>query len=357
MSNSWSNKLFIRFSVIFFIHLVIVIGDATMDIFDFSIRRITFSTFFISYWMILWYSAGYVNDIIHKKQALSLKNKAPYTWLLFFFNFSFSLTSAFLTNLAYRFGDIYFFNSYDNWSDVPLGNPEFTMTLFSLYMIIFTGDIFFTSTLKRKEDQLKMEELKRENTLAQYLVLKSQLEPHFLFNSLSVLSSIIHTDINLAEEFILRLSKTLRYVIEKNELTLVPLNDEVGFINDYFFLISNRFDEGIVFDNSIEESTIQNSYIPPASLQLLIENAVKHNRFSAKRPLKIKLYNDKSHLFLNNNKNLRDDNPDSTKQGLKNLIQRFSYFSDEAVTIRDEEKEFTVCLPILTKSDYERINI
>ena len=297
MRSPWSNKLIIRFSVIFFVHLIFVTGDATMDIWGFNFRRIVFSTFFITFWMFIWYAAGYINDIIHNKQALSPEHKSGYNWLLFFFNFVFSLTAAFIANLAYRFGDLYFFESYEAWADVPIGNPELTMSLFSLYMIIFTADIYFASTIKRKEDQIKMEELKRENTLAQYLVLKSQLEPHFLFNSLSVLSSIIHTDINLAEEFILRLSKTLRYVIEKNEMTLVPLREEIQFVDDYFFLIRNRFEEGIIFENSIEESIIQSSYIPPASLQLLIENAVKHNKFSAKDPLQIHIYNDQK-IFL-----------------------------------------------------------
>jgi LytS/YehU family sensor histidine kinase len=183
------------------------------------------------------------------------------------------------------------------------------------------------------------------------------LEPHFLFNSLSVLSSIIHTDIDLAEEFILRLSKTLRYVIEKNELTLVPLKDEIQFAEDYFFLIRNRFEEGIIFENSIESSIIQNSYIPPASLQLLIENAVKHNKFSSDVPLQIQLFNDDGNLIVKNNMNLRDDLAESTKQGLQNLVQRFSYFSDHMVGIVEEESEFIVSMPILTKSDYERFNI
>ncbi|MEZ5197007.1 MAG: histidine kinase [Bacteroidales bacterium] len=357
MRSPWLNKFIIRFSVIFFIHLIFVAGDATMDIWDFSTRRLVFSMFFITYWLVIWYVAGYINLIIHNKQAISPKYKAGYNWLLFLFNFGYGLSAAFITNLVYRFGDLYLFKSYDAWEDVPIGNPELTMSLFSLYMIIFTADIFFSSAMKRKEDQIKMEELKRENTLAQYLVLKSQLEPHFLFNSLSVLSSIIHTDINLAEEFIIRLSKTLRYVIEKNELTLVPLADEISFVDDYFFLIRNRFEKSIIFENSIEASIIQNSYIPPASLQLLIENAVKHNKFSSDDPLQIQLLNDKDSLIVKNNKDMRNDVSESTNRGLINLKQRFSYFSDRRVNIVDEGSEFTVWLPILTKSDYERFNI
>ena len=147
-------------------------------------------------------------------------------------------------------------------------------------------------------------------------------------------------------------------MIEKNELALVPLKDEVLFAEDYFFLIKNRFDEGIIIiKNSLDSSVIQNSYIPPASLQLLIENAVKHNKFTEDAPLHIHIFNSEDQIVVNNNINLRDDSSDSTKQGLHNLTQRFAYFSDKAVSISSNETGFTVSLPILTKADYERIDI
>jgi sensor histidine kinase YesM len=357
MNNLWSNKFIVRFSLVFFIHLLFIAGDESQAILEFSIRRIVFSLFFISYWLIIWYVAAYFYVWIQKKQSISTVNKSLYTYGLFFANFIFALIAAFANNLLYRFGDIHFFHKLANWSDVSIFNPELTMSLFSIYMMVFTADIFFTSSLKRKEDQIKMEKLKQENTLAQYLVLKSQIEPHFLFNSLSVLSSLIQTDIDVAEEFLLRLSKTLRYVIEKNELALVPLNDEIQFVENYFFLIKNRFEEGINFENTIDESIIQNSYIPPASLQLLIENAVKHNKFTGDDPLLIRLYAKEGFLIVKNNINLRDDVEVSTNRGIQNLTQRFSYFSDKAVNISVDEIDFTVAMPILTKADYERSNI
>ncbi len=263
---------------------------------------------------------------------------------------------AFIFNLLYRYGDVNFFGD-TPWEGIPLFNPELTLSLFSIYMMIFTADIFFTSALKRKEDEVKMEKLRKENALAQYLVLKSQIEPHFLFNSLSVLSSFIKSDADMAEEFLLRLSKTLRYVIEKNELTLVPLKEEIGFVEDYFFLIRQRFDKGILFENLLDKQVIKNCYIPPASLQLLIENAVKHNKFTSEEPLQISIYNDDKHIFVKNNINLRNDNDSSTNQGLQNLIQRFSFFSESTVNIEINETDFTASLPILTKTEYEHFNI
>lgn len=349
-------KFILRFFIVFLIHLIFIYGDYSMKIWEFNLRRIILSLIFICYWLIVWYIAEYFTKNVHKKQNLSVHKKTIYNYLLFFINFVFAFISAFGFNLLYRFTDTNIFMRIDNWSNVPIFNPELTMSLFSFYILFFTTDIFFTSTLQRKEDQIKMEKMKRENMKAQYLVLKSQLDPHFLFNSLSVLTSIIHTDINLAEEFILRLSKTLRYVIEKKELTLVPLKEEIRFVDDYFFLIRNRFENGIIFENSIEKSIIEESYIPPASLQLLIENAVKHNKFSFDEPLQIKLFNDKNQIIIINNINVRDDQMNSTNQGLQNLTQRFSYFSDSAVNIALDENNFIVSMPILKKSDYERFN-
>jgi len=350
------NKFILRFAVIILIHLIVVIGDQSMDVWELSTRRFINAVLFVGFWLPVWFFASYISLAIHKKQTLSKGNKSVYGYLLFTFNFVFGFFAGVGYNLVFRFTDIYFFQMDEPWSHVPLFNPELSMSLFSIYMMVFTADVFFTSTLKRKEDQLQMEKLKQETTLAQYLLLKSRIEPHFLFNSLSVLSSIIHTDINLAEEFILRLSKTLRYVIEKNELPLVPLHEEICFVDDYFFLIKNRFDEGIIFENSIDKSITQNSYIPPASLQLLIENAVKHNKFTTDEPLRINLFTDGGQIVVTNNINLRDDITDSTNQGLQNLTQRYLYFSDKPVNITIKENDFTVTMPILTKTDYERIN-
>jgi len=352
------HKFFVRFVFIFFINFIVKIGDQSINVFsDFTFRGFIFSFYFIIYWLCIWYVAEFLNIKIQQWQELSSGHKKFYTLLLFLFHFAFGILVSFLAGLFFRLGDIHVFHMNIPWSDVPLFNPEFTLSLLMIYMMVFSFDIFHQSNIKRKEDQLQLEKLKQENTLAQYLNLKSQLEPHFLFNSLSVLSSLIQTNTNVAEEFLLRLSKTLRYVIEKNELTLVPLKDEIRFVKDYFYLIRHRFEDGIIFKNTLNKTVIQNSYIPPASLQLLIENAVKHNKFTVERPLKIHLYNNEKQIIVKNNMNLRDDISETTNQGLQNLTQRFSYFSDHVVSVASDEIDFSVSMPILSKKDYERINI
>lgn len=356
MKNIRPHKTILRFLIIFFIHLIFVYGDTSMEIWEFNVRRNIFSLVFISYWMIVWFIAESFTNAIYKKQSLSNTKSISYTYILFFTNLIFAFCAAFAFNLLYRNMDIHVFHRGEGWSIVPILNPELTLSLFSFYMLFFTADTFFASILKSKEAQLNMEKMKRENMKAQYLVLKSQLDPHFLFNSLSVLSSIIHTDADLGEEFIMRLSKTLRYVIEKKELSLVPVKEEIHFVDDYFFLINQRFEEGIIFENAIDESIVQENYIPPASLQLLIENAVKHNRFSMEKPLNIKIYNDHKNIIVVNNINTREEQSNSTNQGLHNLSQRYSYFSEAEVIISIKDKEFMVSMPLLTKADYEHFN-
>lgn len=358
MGSKSINIFLIRVSIIFSIHLIFKAGDYSFgDFFDFTNRGLLFSAFFISYWLLIWYVSAFFHKKIQTKQESSLKRKQGFTSLLFMFHFAFGLFAAFFSNLLYRHGDSQFFDREDVWSEIPMLNPELTFSLFTLYMMIFFFDTYFHVNIKMKEDQLQLEKLKQENTLAQYLNLKSQIEPHFLFNTLSVLSAVIHTDANLASELTLRLSRILRYVIEKNKFLLVPLKEEITFIENYVFLIQARFEKGIIVENTIDKKIIELSYLPPVSLQLLVENAVKHNKFTKNEPLRIQIYNKENLLMVSNNIDLRNDVENSTKQGLENLSKRYSHFSEMAVAIENNDDTFKVSLPILTKEDYERFNI
>lgn len=358
MKHKQINTFVLRLTFIFFIHFIFKTGDQSFNSFsEFTYRGGVFSVFFIIYWLLVWYIASFFHKKIQKKQENTVKNKKTYPFLIFLFHLLFGLLVSFLLNYFYRIGDLYLFNNVQAWADVPIFNPELTLGLLTIYMMVFTFDSYYHASIKIKEDQLQMEKLKQENTLAQYLNLKSQIEPHFLFNSLSVLSSVIHTDANLASEFTIRLSRILRYVIEKNEFLLVPLSEEITFVENYLFLIQTRFDKGIIFDNTIDNEVINSSYIPPSSLQLLIENAIKHNKFSDESPLQIKMYNDGNSLVVSNNLNIRNDIENSTNMGLDNLTARFTHFSDNQVIINKTDNDFTVTLPILTNKHYERTNI
>jgi two-component system, LytTR family, sensor kinase len=357
MKRSNTRIFLLRFTVVFLVHLVIKSGDYTYsNVFEISLRSFVFSFFFIIYWLIIWYTSAFINDKIRNHQNNTIGNKNFRLYILFLFHIAFGFLVSFLANYLYRIGDVNIFHMESVWEIVPVLNPELTISLLLMYIMLFSFDIYIHSIIDKKENQLQIEKLKQENTLAKYLNLKTQIEPHFLFNSLSVLSSIIYSDVDLAADFILRLSKILRYVIEKNDLLTVPLKDEIAFVNNYIFLIKTRFEDGIILENSIDKNVIDTYSIPPVSLQLLVENSIKHNKFSKENPLVIKLNNNKEYLIITNNLNKRNDIAENTKQGLANLSKRFSYLSENPVKVEETTSEFIVSLPIISDKNDESFN-
>ncbi len=345
-----------RFVFIFFLQLVVKAGDFSFTgLFDYSLRGILFSVGFIAYFLVVWYVAEFLNNRIEQRQKkLNRKHSIYY---LFVFHLLFGFLACFTANWLYQTIDLHLSQNPETWKGVNLLNPELTMSLWMFYMMVFSVDSFYKLTLINKEKKIKLEKLKKEHALAQYHNLKSQIEPHFLFNSLSVLSSLIYSDKELASEFVLKLSKILRFVIEKNNFLLVPLQEELAFVEDYIFLIKTRFEDEIVIEIKVDENVKAECYVPPAAIQSLVENAIKHNKFTSEKQLSVSIYNDKDTITITNNVNLRDDNESSTGLGLNNLKSRYSHFTSKEVSIVRDKDRFTVSLPLLTKKEYESSNI
>lgn len=345
----WFNKhkFLTRLVVVYLIHLFFKGFDYTFGHFlDFTFRGIIFSIFFISLWIAAWYVAEWMNK---KISGMKLRYRLPV-------NAFFGYLVAFLANAGYRYGDIYLFGNYTSWEKIPEFNPELTISLLMFYLLIYLTYEYINSQIEVKEKQLKTIELEKENAVAQYKSLKNQIEPHFLFNSLSVLSSLVHTDAELASGFIVKLSKTLRYIIEKNEFVLVPLKEELTIINDYFYLLKTRFNKGVELKIHLDEKSANNIYIPPASIQLLIENAVKHNKLSDEEPLQIDIKLDSDYIVVQNNLNKISAVMESTSVGLLNIKKRYQLLSGKEVIVQEMNGCFTVKLPLLNQSDYENFN-
>jgi len=358
MDKTAFDKLSVRVLFLFIVHFVFKIGDQSINVFsEFTFRGFVFSVYFILFWLLVWFIAEFFNSKIQEREVQTQTNKNLHTFLLFTFHLIFGFVFAFLANYIYRVGDISIFDNSKEWSTVSTFNPELTISLLLIYMMVFSYDNYNKSIVFSKEAQIEFEKLKQESTLAQYLNLKSQVEPHFLFNSLSVLTSMIHTDADLASEFTLRLSRIFRYIVEKNDFHIVSIKEEISFAENYLFLMQARFVEGIVFKNTLDSVCINSCYIPPASLQLLIENAIKHNKFNAKNPLKISITQSKEYIIVTNNLRPRNDYNKSTKQGLINLQKRYAYFTNMPVNITEAKTEFTVAIPILNEQHYERTSI
>ena len=193
---------------------------------------------------------------------------------------------------------------------------------------------------------VEKERLKQEHVQSQLEGLRNQVNPHFLFNSLNTLLGVIEEDPGAAKKYVQHLSNVFRYVLENRNDQLTTLKEELAFIQDYVFLQQERFREALNVDIHVPEE-VQRKMIVPLSLQLLFENAVKHNVISSRRPLEIRVTVLEDSLIVQNNLQRREQTMPSTKVGLANIRDRYRFFTDHPVEVEDGPDFFTVTLPIL----------
>ncbi|MVM32805.1 histidine kinase [Spirosoma sp. HMF4905] len=198
-----------------------------------------------------------------------------------------------------------------------------------------------------EEIQVRAERLEKENVQAQFAALKSQVNPHFLFNSLSILSSLVHADAELSEKFIDQLSRAYRYILEQKDNERVLLKTELEFIQAYRFLLNIRFENKFDVIINVPEADQTRYSIAPLTLQLLVENAVKHNRMSAKEPLKVHIQLENDCLVVRNNLQPRPQSETSTGVGLQNIITRYALLTEDSVWVGESEGSFVVKIPLL----------
>ena len=198
-----------------------------------------------------------------------------------------------------------------------------------------------------KQESTKQEIVAKTET-AKFESLKNQLDPHFLFNSLNVLTSLISENPQQAERFTTKLSKVYRYVLEQRNKDLVPIEEELKFAKTYMELLGMRFEDAVQFNipDNISNNELK---IVPLSLQLLLENAVKHNVVSTSKPLTINIYEEGRYLIIANNVNPKEAIGKSTKIGLQNIADRYGLITEKGVKIENNNKTFKVGLPLLYK--------
>ncbi len=206
--------------------------------------------------------------------------------------------------------------------------------------------INWKASLKQETTQ---HEIVAKTESAKFETLKSQLDPHFLFNSLNVLTSLIGENPKQAERFTTKLSKVYRYVLEQRNKELIPLEEELRFAKTYMELLQMRFEDAVQFNipTMVSDADLK---IVPLSLQLLLENAVKHNVVSSAKPLEIHIFEQDGFLQIQNTVNPKEAIGKSTKVGLRNIADRYGLITNERVEIKNNNKTFTVSLPLLTKT-------
>lgn len=194
------------------------------------------------------------------------------------------------------------------------------------------------------------QEIVAKTETAKFESLKNQIDPHFLFNSLNVLTSLIGENPKQAERFTTKLSKVYRYVLEQRNKELIPLSEELQFARTYMELLQMRFEDAIQFDIPPEISN-EELKIVPLSLQLLLENAVKHNVVSSSKPLQLRIFEENGALIIENNVNHKEAIGKSTKIGLRNITDRYHLLTKRSVEITNDNVVFRVSLPLLTKNN------
>jgi len=289
----------------------------------------------------LWLGYRFFRDI--KREVPKYKTKMLVRLLLFYVTVLIIASLIFIlvytANYILMGGDWSFYFS-------ALGNVEMKGFLTATLVGFSLGALFFFYI--QWADALKREQqLTREKLIFQYETLKTQVNPHFLFNSLNTLSSLVHDNPDLSEEFIQKLSHTYRYILENKEKELVSLQEEIEFVRDYFYLQKIRDEEKIAL--KIEFSQMDEAQILPVSLQLLVENALKHNAATRNRPLEITIHNEGlDKLVVRNTLQKKAQLNATSGIGLKNLNERCRLILNREIEIRETADEFIVKVPVKT---------
>lgn len=202
-----------------------------------------------------------------------------------------------------------------------------------------------------KDAQLASENFQKESIKAELTILKNHLDPHFLFNNLNILSSLISKDQKQSQAYLEKFAEVYRIILQSSSEELVELKQELGFINAYMYLLSIRFEETIQLEMHIDKS-LEQLYIPPLTLQMLIENAIKHNLITETKPLKISIESRSGFLVIKNNlQEKKVEVKDSNKSGLENIKKRYSYFTDQKVEVNKNATSFIVKVPLINISE------
>ena len=212
-------------------------------------------------------------------------------------------------------------------------------------LIIFYGFFYYKFSQEKK---VKEQKIIAGAASAQFDALKNQLDPHFLFNSLNVLTSLIEENPEAATRFTTSLSKVYRYVLEQKNKQLVTIEEELKFAQLYMSLLKMRFEDSIVFTVP-EKLSNPEAKVVPLSLQLLLENAVKHNQVTPSKKLTITIVEDKDALIITNNFQPKQVVRESSGVGLKNIRQRYQLLTDRPVNIDQNHKHFSISIPLLTQ--------
>ncbi|GAB4036319.1 sensor histidine kinase [Spirosoma gilvum] len=260
-----------------------------------------------------------------------------------------------VTMVIQRIAIVYFYDRTQFWGYPMSERAYWVNTLIPLLFVIPLATIYEARYLYRQwwVTYYEAEQLKKEALQSQLDSLKAQINPHFLFNSLSALSSLVVENPKQAERFIEELASVYRYVLQTNEQLLTPLVTELQFIRAYFHLLQMRFGRSVELDITVE-ARFYTLLIPPLTLQLLVENAVKHNAALPGKPLLIQIYTDENaHLIVKNTVRRKQNIVPSNRTGLSNIITKYRLLGQPDVVINQSDDCFQVTVPLIQEARYD----
>lgn len=295
------------------------------------------------YGMVLYYANAFLYiflDSFFANEKYSLKR------VITGFSSSFALT-LFVIFLLRIFEDVVVENStFSAFFKEESPSNYIVPSIVSFVVLLGIHSLYFYKAYN--ENRVKEQKIIAGTASAKFESLKNQIDPHFLFNSLNVLSSLIEENPDNAQRFTTSLSKVYRYVLEQKDKELVPVEEELAFAKTYMNLLKMRFENSLFYE--LPTSIIDpEAKVVPLSLQLLLENTVKHNVVSEKRPLHIRIFVENGYLVVENDYQKKEVLQDHKGVGLQNIINRYGIITQREVLIGQNEKVFTVKIPILTK--------
>ena len=235
-------------------------------------------------------------------------------------------------------------------NETRIGNePVVKTVLIIIIAACFITNIYEILFLNREKEvtETRVEQLNVAKAQAELEALKNQIDPHFIFNSLNTLSFLITRDPKSARLYNDTLARVYRYILSNKDRDLVLLREETEFISNYFYLLKIRFADAISMTIEITDLSAENFLIPPISLQALVENAIKHNEFSEKKPLAISVSIHSDYVIVKNVLNRRETQQPGSKIGLSNLDNRYKLLTKRNIIVENNFESFTVKLPII----------
>lgn len=274
---------------------------------------------------------------------------APF-WKRIIYNFAGSVVITALVALGFGAPAASFTLGAD-WHEWVLPLKLLLMFCFRINLFLNTIHVIFLYHQQLEQSHQQIENYKRITSQAQLQSLRNQVNPHFLFNNLSVLSALIPLNANASVEFVRQFSNVYRYILKSDEKEIIELHEELDFIQSYLYLLKTRFEAGLSIEVNVSEGCLS-AYIIPVSLQMLVENAVKHNIVSKSRPLRIQILclDDESITVRNNLQKKILEEKQSTQVGLTNIARRYDFLGHHGVKVEKTDDTFSVSIPLIRLS-------